>query len=155
MRIGGAVTALGQIASQRGRGRRPPPSRLSAAIPIVGPFMLAPAGAAWRPTAGAMSFSSLAAIPSCRARATTSPRASTRSRSCTKSSQVYPVLPGLAFGVEKTPMWNTMRKRTPSGRSYRGTFQTTPRWRYKLTYEFLRDTAAFPELKTLASFFNA
>lgn len=51
-------------------------------------------------------------------------------------------------------MWNTMRKLTPSGRSYRGTFQTSPRWRYKLTYEFLRDTAATPELKALASFYN-
>jgi uncharacterized protein (TIGR02217 family) len=70
------------------------------------------------------------------------------------SSQTYPILPGITFGVEKTPMWNTMRKMTPSGRSYRGTFQTSPRWQYKLSYEFLRDTAALPELKTLASFFN-
>jgi uncharacterized protein (TIGR02217 family) len=70
------------------------------------------------------------------------------------SSQVYPVLPGISFSVDKTPMWNTMRKQTPSGRSYRGTFQTTPRWQYKLSYEFLRDTVAFPELKTLASFYN-
>lgn len=70
------------------------------------------------------------------------------------SSQVYPVLPGLTFSVEKTPLWATMRKTTPSGRSYRGTFQTTPGWSYKLVYEFLRDSSSFPELKTLAGFFN-
>jgi hypothetical protein len=62
-RIGGAVTALGQIASHAAVAGAAAFAS-TAAIPIVGP-MLAPA-AGMAAYAGAMSFSSLAAIPSAR-----------------------------------------------------------------------------------------
>jgi hypothetical protein len=71
------------------------------------------------------------------------------------SQTVYPSLPGIAFGVERAPVWSSDVQTTPSGREYRGAFMTYPRYRYKLVYEFLRDTSVYPELATLLGFFNA
>lgn len=71
------------------------------------------------------------------------------------SNAIFPDLPGLLPTVTRAPQWKTEIKETPSGREYRGTFMSYPRYRYRLSFGFLRDTAAEPELSQLLGFFNA
>ena len=71
------------------------------------------------------------------------------------SNAVYPTLPGLAWSSRRTPLWRTTVQTTPSGREWRTSPMSSPRYRYTLTYEFLRSTAAYPHLQTLLGFFNS
>ncbi len=71
------------------------------------------------------------------------------------SDAIYPTLPGLTWPVKRTPMWKTHISTTPSGREWRAALMNTPRYRYTLPYEFLRNEAAFQEFQTLFGFFNA
>lgn len=70
------------------------------------------------------------------------------------SNEVFPTLPGLAFGVKRSPVWDTKRTRTASGRRFAVTYWTYPIWRYRLKYEFLRQRPTFTEMESLAAFFN-
>lgn len=70
------------------------------------------------------------------------------------SDDVFPVLPGLKWGVIKAPMWATKVLPASSGREERGTFQSYPRWKFILGYEFLRGGNGYAELQTLVGFFN-
>lgn len=71
------------------------------------------------------------------------------------SNAIYPTLPGLTPKVSRTAVWESTIKGTASGREYAGAIMTSPRYRYRLEYEFLRDAVAFGELATLVGFFNA
>lgn len=71
------------------------------------------------------------------------------------SQAVFPTLPGLTWNVTRAPMWNTKVQRSPSGQELRASYATRPRYRYVLDFELLRTAAAFAELQTLVSFFNA
>ena len=70
------------------------------------------------------------------------------------SNSVYPTLPGLAWGLTRTPIWKTGRSETASGREFAVSYMTYPRYVYRLQYEFLRETGSFTELQTLVGFFN-
>lgn len=65
------------------------------------------------------------------------------------SSSVYPVLPGIAWSVLRTPMFSTVVKQTDSGREFARAAWTSPRYTYQLTYEFLRKA----DYETLKGFF--
>jgi uncharacterized protein (TIGR02217 family) len=67
----------------------------------------------------------------------------------------FPSLPGLAWNVVKTPIWQTRIQRAVSGREYRTADWPWPLWAFTLTYEFVRDQAArgYDELHQLAGFF--
>lgn len=71
------------------------------------------------------------------------------------SNAVFPTLPGLAWNVTRRPTWSTLVKQSVSGREYRAQQYSAPLWRYKLTFEFLRASTAYPELQQLLAFFNA
>lgn len=71
------------------------------------------------------------------------------------SNSVFPTLTGLAMEVTRSPLWNTMKQETPSGREYRGIFQIYPRYRYTLIFNYLRDTTLAPDYRTLLGFFNS
>jgi uncharacterized protein (TIGR02217 family) len=71
------------------------------------------------------------------------------------SNSVFPVLPGLEWNFKRVPMHKTTIKETVSGREYRSKRMTSPRYKYKGSYEFLRDSAGFDELRPLLGFFNA
>lgn len=72
------------------------------------------------------------------------------------SQAVFPAMPGLKWGVRRSPFWSTSRKTAVSGREYRAANMIYPRYRYRLTYEFLRDLrAGVDELRTLVGFFNS
>lgn len=68
---------------------------------------------------------------------------------------IFPILPGQAFPVTKTPVWSTQIAAAGSGRERRRKQWSYPKWRFKITHEVLRDTASFPELQRLWAFFNA
>lgn len=70
------------------------------------------------------------------------------------SNSVFPTLPGLAWGVKRKPMWKTNVRESASGREYRSTSWTAPRWEYTLSYEFLRQGNGRTELNDLLGFFN-
>lgn len=70
------------------------------------------------------------------------------------SNDVFPDLPGLSWGVIKSPVWATKILTTSSGRELRGQFQSYPRWKFTLKYEFLRERGGRDELRQLCGFFN-
>ena len=71
------------------------------------------------------------------------------------SNLVFPILPGLSWGVSKYPIWSTKIQRAVSGKEYRNTLFSQPLYTFKLKYELLRASTAFPELQQLLAFFNA
>lgn len=71
------------------------------------------------------------------------------------SQSVYPILPGLTFGVTRTPVWSTTKKASVSQRVFRVANASYPLYRVKLIYEFLRQTQGYTEMQTLVGFFNS
>ena len=71
------------------------------------------------------------------------------------SNAVFPALPGLAWGVVKTPIWKTEIQESVSGMELRWSAMAYPRYRISLTYEFLRAGRGYAELQTLVAFFNS
>jgi uncharacterized protein (TIGR02217 family) len=78
------------------------------------------------------------------------------------SNEVFPVLAGLAWGVIKQPEYKTKIQKAVSGRELRLSYMTYPMYRFKMTYNVLRDdkstfdpSAPRDELKTLLRFFLA
>lgn len=70
------------------------------------------------------------------------------------SDDVFPDLLGITWGVKKTPQWATKILSMASGREMRGSFQSYPRWKFTLKYEFLREKNNLGEFATLCGFFN-
>ncbi len=67
---------------------------------------------------------------------------------------VFPRLPGQGFVAEKTPVWSTTVRTAASGRQVRASQCSTPTWRFKIGYEFIRDRITSAELARLYGFFN-
>lgn len=63
-------------------------------------------------------------------------------------------LPGVGIPIVRTPMWKTITQESVAGVDAPQEPWTYPRYTYKLTYNFLRQAAAFGELQTLMGFFN-
>jgi uncharacterized protein (TIGR02217 family) len=68
---------------------------------------------------------------------------------------IFPALPGLAWGVTKSPTFQTRIQRAVSGRELRALDYPFPLWQFTLVFDFLRDNpaAGFDELRTLMGFF--
>jgi len=71
------------------------------------------------------------------------------------SNQVFPVFPGLAWSVIKSPEWSTLIQKAVSGLELRASLMAYPVYNITLTYEVLRASTALPELQSLLGFFNA
>ncbi|EXI85589.1 MAG: hypothetical protein AW11_03417 [Candidatus Accumulibacter regalis] len=71
------------------------------------------------------------------------------------SNEVFPALPGLKWGIVKTPEWSTKVQRSANGRELRAAFFSYPIWHFTLSYEVLRGANGFAELQALVGFFNA
>lgn len=70
------------------------------------------------------------------------------------SNAIYPTtLPGLSIDVSKTPEFSTLIARSVNGKESRMGQMVYPLWNITLSYNFLRDSSSFPELKTLGGFF--
>lgn len=70
------------------------------------------------------------------------------------SNLIFPDLPGLRISVTRTPVWETLTRKSASGKELRLTLMTSPRWRYKLAYDVLRAGGGFDELQQVAGLFN-
>jgi uncharacterized protein (TIGR02217 family) len=70
------------------------------------------------------------------------------------SNALFPTLAGLKFPVTRTPIWSNSIKVAASGKESRAGFWSSPRWKYKLSYDLLRSDAN-AEFQTLVGFFNA
>lgn len=70
------------------------------------------------------------------------------------SALVFPTLPGLKWSSFRTPMWSNTVKTADSGREFARAHWSSPRWAYKLQFEFLRADAN-AELQALVGLFNA
>lgn len=70
------------------------------------------------------------------------------------SDLVFPALPGVAIGIKKTSVWNTIVNTAQSLREVRIKLATSPVYNYELPYSFLRTPFAFQELQTLIGFIN-
>lgn len=68
---------------------------------------------------------------------------------------VFPSLPGLKWGVTKTPIWSTKIQKSVNGRELRASYYSYPVWKFSLSFEVLRNRGSLKELETLAGFFNA
>lgn len=71
------------------------------------------------------------------------------------SNAIFPTLPGLTWGVTKTPTWSTAIQRARSGVELRGAYYQRPIWKFGLSFEFLRKTVGYTEFEQLLAFFNA
>src|SRR5881392_838119 len=71
------------------------------------------------------------------------------------SNAIFPTLPGLMWGVLKTPTWVTAIQTSVSGKEVRTAYRDRPIWKFALSYEFLRSVPAYGELQTLMAFFNS
>ena len=76
------------------------------------------------------------------------------------SQRVYPVFPGLALPITKTPNWGTRMQRSVSGRTLRTSDYVNPIWTFKLIYAILHDLpwcshTTPTELRTMMDFFNS
>jgi uncharacterized protein (TIGR02217 family) len=69
------------------------------------------------------------------------------------SNLVFPTLPGCSIEVKRAPYWESNIQTSVSGRSIGLTAMTYPKWKYKLSYEFLR-AGAQAELQQIVAFFN-
>lgn len=70
------------------------------------------------------------------------------------SNAIFPVLPGLKWGVGKMPIHATSVKKSASQRRTSMSFASYPIWRFRLEYEVLRANVAYGELQQLVGFFN-
>lgn len=68
------------------------------------------------------------------------------------SNEVFPVLPGLKWGIKRYPEFKTTVHQALSGREYRLAQRSYPKWHWELSYEFLR-AGAEAELQTLVGMF--
>lgn len=69
---------------------------------------------------------------------------------------IFPLLPGQLFVTGKSPGWSTTVKRSRSGREFRIQEWSAPEWRFRVSYEFIREKPPTQrELSQLFGFFNA
>jgi len=70
------------------------------------------------------------------------------------STQQFPALIGLAWPVKRTQMWKTRKQGAISGKETAIADWQTPRWRWEVNFELLRQGAGLTEFATLAGFFG-
>ena len=74
------------------------------------------------------------------------------------SNLVFPNLPGMDIAIKRTPVYATKIQTASSGKELRASFQSTPRYRYALPLNFLRQAvlnATNDEVDQLLTFFGA
>jgi uncharacterized protein (TIGR02217 family) len=70
------------------------------------------------------------------------------------SDLVFPVLAGAQITRTRSAVWNGVVHESTSGRTVALSAATYPRWRYRLSYEFLRSDQAHAELQQIVGLFN-
>lgn len=71
------------------------------------------------------------------------------------STQVLPTLPGLAWPVVRTPVWDSTVQENISGKEVRVANMTYPRYKWELIYNLLRSDAVNAEFQQMLGFYNS
>jgi uncharacterized protein (TIGR02217 family) len=73
------------------------------------------------------------------------------------STQVFPALLGLGWDIVRAPVWtgSSTVQQAASGKETVVSRWTYPRWRWDLSFDFLRSDVDHAELQALVGFFNA
>ena len=76
------------------------------------------------------------------------------------STPTFPDFPGLDIKIKRGENYSTMVQTSASGKELRGTFWSTPRYHYEMTFNFLRQEAfsaltLADEIKALRDFFES
>jgi len=73
------------------------------------------------------------------------------------STPVFVPPPGTGWPITRTPSWNTGVQQAISGRECRLSFYSYPRWKYELTINVARSSAAYSstEYQYIVGFFNS
>lgn len=71
------------------------------------------------------------------------------------SNAILPAFPGLGWSYIKSPEWKTRTHETVSGMEFRTAMMSYPTWKFTLTYEVLRQSAALKELQQMMDFYNS
>ena len=71
------------------------------------------------------------------------------------SNAVFPTLTGMSMDCTRSPIWSTVTRQSTSLREYRVANATFPRYKYKLSFEVLRQGQGYAEFATLVGFYNA
>jgi uncharacterized protein (TIGR02217 family) len=68
----------------------------------------------------------------------------------------FPVFPGLAFPLRRSPSWMTAKEESIGGMRARHSYWNYPRWNYEISIAALRTSASFlPEMQNLMGFYNS
>lgn len=72
------------------------------------------------------------------------------------SNEVFPALSGLAWGMTKTPVFNTKIQSSTSGAETRSMMRVNPLWRFAMSFEYLsgKVSAGVTDIETLLGFFT-
>jgi uncharacterized protein (TIGR02217 family) len=71
------------------------------------------------------------------------------------STQVFPTLVGLTFGVERTHKWSNTIMESVSGKETRVAYWNAASYTWTLNFEFLRSSTSFSEFQNLWGFVSA
>lgn len=71
------------------------------------------------------------------------------------SNALFPILPGIAFSILRTPQWSSNVDAAKSGRQYSVSDRIYPTYKWKLPYEFLRAYGSYTEQQQLFGFINS
>jgi uncharacterized protein (TIGR02217 family) len=71
------------------------------------------------------------------------------------SNALFPNLPLICAGMEITPLWNTQKSNTSSGRQFTLGKRVDPNYNIKIPFNVLRGHTALFEYETLRGFFSA
>ena len=69
------------------------------------------------------------------------------------SSLQFPILPGLAWNVQKGPIFSTKIQQSVNMREMRAAYSSSPVWFFTLQFEFIRDDGDYRELDQLIGLF--
>lgn len=64
----------------------------------------------------------------------------------------FPVLPGVDWNIQKGGLTNTRLLEADSGAEYRAQQWSSPRWKFSLPFQFLRQKGMYTEYQTLQGF---
>lgn len=71
------------------------------------------------------------------------------------TTPTLPQLPGLAWGMKKSPVWSSRVQKSVSGKRQAISYMSYPIYRYTINFNVLRNFSSFTELSDLEGFFNS
>ena len=67
----------------------------------------------------------------------------------------FPALPGLGFPIKRSPLFKTVSQEAVSGKDYRLSFWSYPRYKFEVPVDMLRTAASFSEWQAFEGFFKS